>query len=221
MPLPMVHLAVAHALIESGSYFAVENLPSFYLGTIAPDAIHMRANLDRAAKNLTHIIEPDKRPPKSNPAAFYDYVFSAVNDFMNSNQDSANVDFLRGYCVHILTDQIWGLQIFTPFRDKFNSEPSQNQNLNKVYYNNTGIVDNFLYNECEWRKGVWKLLESVKACDFLNLLTAGEICEWNERTLHWYDPRDNGAVNSARYITKTKIMKFISDCSELIIDHCK
>ena len=37
MALPMVHLAVAHEMVCSYSF---QPVPAFYLGSIAPDAIH-------------------------------------------------------------------------------------------------------------------------------------------------------------------------------------
>ncbi len=41
MPLPMVHLGVAKHLTES---LNISDKSSFYLGSIAPDAVHMRNN---------------------------------------------------------------------------------------------------------------------------------------------------------------------------------
>ena len=42
MPLPMVHLSIAKNTLDAGYEF--RNLPQFYLGSISPDAIHMREN---------------------------------------------------------------------------------------------------------------------------------------------------------------------------------
>lgn len=72
MPLPMVHLAIAvqaHKLISS------EPTPAFLLGSIAPDAIHMRPNTTRNDKQKTHLwFKSLKQEPMIEPA----YITAAV-----------------------------------------------------------------------------------------------------------------------------------------------
>jgi hypothetical protein len=55
MPLPMVHLAVAVRVHEVES-----RVPSsaFLLGSIAPDAIHMRPGTGRDDKRRVHLVDP-------------------------------------------------------------------------------------------------------------------------------------------------------------------
>ena len=53
MPLPMVHLSVAHLLIRDHGYPAS---PAFYLGSIAPDAIHARPGTESRDKRRVHLV---------------------------------------------------------------------------------------------------------------------------------------------------------------------
>jgi hypothetical protein len=57
MPWPMVHFAIAEKLFDH------EPLPEFLLGSIAPDAIHMRENTTRQDKNKTHLCRADGTMP--------------------------------------------------------------------------------------------------------------------------------------------------------------
>ncbi|MCP1135166.1 hypothetical protein NKT34_17850 [Paenibacillus polysaccharolyticus] len=52
MPLPMVHLSVAHQL--ANTLPEPLDLGAFYLGNIAPDAIHIREGTTREDKQYTH-----------------------------------------------------------------------------------------------------------------------------------------------------------------------
>ena len=58
MPLPMVHLGIAKNIHDSG--FSLTEVPQYYLGSIAPDAIHMRPTSEITAKNKTHLIPADR-----------------------------------------------------------------------------------------------------------------------------------------------------------------
>jgi len=73
MPLPMVHLGVAYNIIESG--FNVSDLPSFYLGVISPDAIHMRQNANKLDKHRTHLIPLGKKWNDIDGWDYYKYFF--------------------------------------------------------------------------------------------------------------------------------------------------
>jgi hypothetical protein len=53
MPLPMVHLAIA---VRAHELMGSEPTPAFLLGSIAPDAIHMRPNATRDDKRKTHLL---------------------------------------------------------------------------------------------------------------------------------------------------------------------
>jgi len=213
MPLPMVHLSVAYNIIESG--FIVEDLSSFYLGVISPDAIHMRQNADRSAKHGTHLVQQDKKWYDIDEPDYYKFLVS----FIESNKDNCDLSFLWGYCIHILTDMLWTKNVYSDFLTKYKNDTAPIQDERWAYYNDTDILDHVLFHESPWREEVWNYLQKAKAFDFLDLLSADEISSWNERTLHWYDAGESMHKNPIRYITKSDVLNFISGCSEWIIAH--
>ena len=222
MPLPMTHLSVANRLIEIG--LQIKDESQFYLGAISPDAIHMRPNADRAAKNVTHLIPEGKRVIE-----WYDTdeaeCIKRIIEFVASNKSTTNPDFLMGYAVHILTDMYWTTWVYQKFVVEYqksdavyqkSAAPPQDQQ--KAYYEDTDIVDYIQYTIAPWREDVWQLLQNTEYSNFLNLLSADEIKKWNERTLNWYTAPENQYKfeGTPKYITQQGIEDFIPKCAEAI-----
>lgn len=104
----LAHIAVAHRILSQLPEL-VKNRDSFYLGTIAPDAIESKAGAVRDDKKLVHLrlgitdmewLEPEKM------AIFDRRVEDFVNYFIRGEQDEDKRDFFVGYLVHLLTDKI-------------------------------------------------------------------------------------------------------------------
>jgi len=221
MPLPMVHLSVTKKLADAG--IPVNDLPQFYLGSISPDAIHMRQGADRLAKNITHLLPAEKGKIHSWEDRNEDEYFELMRDFMNANMNKTNADFLMGYAAHILTDMLWTKRVFGKFAEKFNMSGAPAEDKSKTYYHDTDIVDYLIYSGSNWRQDVWQCLQNAEYADFLDFLSAQEIKLWNERVLNWYVSPENQYKFSGtpKYITKTDIDNFISSCAENILSHMK
>ena len=211
MPLPMVHLNIAKNIHDSG--FKLNELSQFYLGIISPDAIHMRKESDRKTKNDTHLVPEGKKWIEIDES---DY-FTLMIKYINSNLNKANKDFLWGYGINILTDMLWTKQIYSEFLKKYKEDKLPIQEERMAYYNDTDRLDQELFNESSWRKDVWLDLQKATCESFLDLLLENEIYLWKERTLHWFDSGESRHKNPIKYITKTEINNYISDCTESIM----
>lgn len=99
MPWPMVHLAVAAAIMPEPS-------AELLLGSLAPDAVHVRSN-DRGEKAKTHlmIIEGEFLTDEQ----LHD-VFKANTERIEA--DPAFLHYLLGYIAHIYTDRRWTFEIY-------------------------------------------------------------------------------------------------------------
>jgi hypothetical protein len=214
MPNPMVHLSVAKNMLGLG--FTPKDLSLFYLGAISPDAIHMRKDSDRAAKDKSHLLSGGKSRKEIEESEY----FALLEEFVASNKHKTNMDFLLGYCAHILTDMYWAAQVYVKFNDAYQRDTAPLQEKKWAYYNDTDILDQTLFNECGWRAEIWRELQSADCFDFLDILSKDEINAWNERTLHWYDSGESQHKNPVRYITKTDAYGFIESCPSSIMQ-CK
>ena len=213
MPQPMVHLGVAKNILDSG--FEITSLPQYYLGVISPDAIHMRENSSRDDKDRVHLKPMGKAWRDVDVHAYYEFLLDCVE----TSKNKANIDFLWGYVIHILTDMYWVPTLYDAFNKKYKEDSSPIQDRIGAYYSDCDILDHVLFKECDWRNSVWQSLEFAKCTDFLDLLSAAEIDLWNKRTLRWYDSGKSQHINPVKYISKIDLYDFIFECSKFIFQN--
>ena len=201
MPLPMVHLSVAYHLIQDHGYPAS---PAFYLGSLAPDAIHMRPGTDQKDKYVVHLVDQN---------GFQHERLQALLTQGDAAQPAERQDLIAGYAAHILTDVAWRTEVLLPFR-RPRVERMPYAELRTLYYNETDKLDFDLYDEQPWRPEVWELLRVAQAQDVglgegTLLLTAAEVDAWRTRTLGWFDAHREKADYQPQYITRDQVWPFI------------
>jgi hypothetical protein len=209
MPLPMVHLAIA-----VGIYSPQKSLPppAFLLGSLAPDAIHMRPDSGRGDKEAVHLGQDPAR----------------LRNLLASHTEGADhlPNFAAGYVAHVLADRLWRQTVYPAFLARLPKETAA-ADLRTLYYRDTDQIDCDLYRALPWRPEVWTLLASAPAIDFPPLLAAAEIARWQERTLAWYDDPDHEPGIEACYIRPEDVHEFIAQASGQIAEglddwrHCR
>lgn len=177
MPLPMVHLWVAVRLAEREKR---SPSPEFLLGSIAPDAVHMRTGFEQVHKRESHLDHPPDTPDHARVKEF-------VARYGHGDRTREELaQFAFGYAAHILTDRLWALRAWRPYAAR-NAHMIQEE-LKARYYRETDQVDFILYDRAEWRGSVWQALARAKALD-VELVAPSEVDQWRQRTLHWFDDR--------------------------------
>ncbi|GGG06264.1 hypothetical protein GCM10010913_30140 [Paenibacillus aceti] len=83
MPWPMVHFAVSEELA------AGQASPNLLLGSIAPDAIHVRGNITRAEKGRTHLVQNDILPEA-------EQIFEKCTEYLRKCSEPGGKDFIVG-----------------------------------------------------------------------------------------------------------------------------
>jgi len=189
----MVHLSIAHCLIHDHGY---PDSPAFYLGSIAPDAIHMRSGTEPKDKQAVHLIGQD--------GLRQDGVRALL---------AQETPLAAGYAAHVLTDVAWRAEIILPFR-RPRAERMPYAELRTLYYNECDKLDLDLYDQQPWRPVVWEMLRVAEAQDVgldskAPLLTADEIDAWRVRTLGWYDTHREKADYQPQVITRDQVWPFI------------
>ncbi len=200
MPLPMVHLAVA---IELTQIWDSEPSPAFLLGTLAPDAIHMRPGTSAADKGRVHFHR-----------AIEEQGFDAARQLharLVAEQPDLH-DVALGYAVHLLTDALWVERLFLPFRAA-TSLPRDVERA--LYYRETDEVDRLFYVRAPWRPDVWRALAVAQPADLAELLRADEIGRWRDRTLGWFDTLP-AADEPPRHFTCERVGAFVAEAAATI-----
>lgn len=181
MPYPMVHLSVAHRMSE---LLQTELPPCFYLGSIAPDSIHMREGTGKADKSVTHlklmprnIVPPDLDHPEY------------IKAFIISNTTSDDPDqafFIKGYAAHIMTDLYWLETMYQEYKQAVEPLIGKTERV-ALYKRECDQGDYLLYLKCAWRPAVWEMLQTAPTYEVSNLLSVEEVRKWKERVLGIYD----------------------------------
>lgn len=94
MPWPMVHLAVSDQL------FSEDASPALLLGSIAPDAVHIRGNVSREEKGATHLVCNNQMPD-------FEFIMEKCTEYGGKRSEIEWRHFVLGYFSHIYTDVRW------------------------------------------------------------------------------------------------------------------
>jgi len=195
MPLPMIHLAVVMAMAENEPIY---DEPQHLLGSLAPDAIHMRPGWTREDKVRIHLRRYD--------GSLSPDVGSLLSASATAPQGQR--DLAEGYAIHLLTDWLWLNDVVAELRSALG--PVSLDALRAVYYADLDPLDAWLYQTKSWRPLVWNKLETAEALDLPGLVTAEEIDGWRRRTLAWFDDRAGESIADGRHITRARVEGFVA-----------
>jgi hypothetical protein len=208
MSFAMIHLAVANKLFEKTN--RIEKEADFYLGSIAPDFIHIRENYKSEMKKRSHLCVGEQAWGRiTNNEAWTENALA----FLDENIIADNRDFLYGYAVHVLTDIENNKKIWMPFYGE-NKELLQ-QGVASQYHSESADIDLELFHRFADRPYIWEQLARAKAFDVGQVITACEIEEMREVFLvERYQNRFRGDITKNEYETLTGTEQFIETASE-------
>lgn len=108
----ITHLVIAREMLKLLPENIIGKPELFYLGNLAPDAVHARQGYERAYKKHSHfrddIQDKDLHLPEN-----YEIYCDRLADFIHSskNREDGLLDFYRGYVAHIITDELYVMSI--------------------------------------------------------------------------------------------------------------
>ncbi len=223
MPFTMTHLYIAKNIYKF-SNISIKDLSQFYLGTIAPDAVHNRANYKPEYKKLSHLYAGEEGWGKI--ANNDEWIENAINLLLN-HRNSKNYDFILGYCVHILSDVYNNIAVWTPLKQKyqldynggFHQQESEKLDYGRLYQQENEKIDIELALILDNKDDFWYYIEKSKAISLNDVIFEDEIEKQKENILyHWYKDKERQDISSNKLITIQSTMKFIEDASNFIID---
>ncbi len=216
MPFTMTHLCVADRL---GTLLMkdIQSVPQFFLGNISPDAIHNRPTFNYDYKKASHLCVGDERWGMiTNNDEWLENVFS----FMNKHKCSEQYCFILGYCCHILTDMYNNINVWTPFRQKYQEELEKG-NLGR-YRQESEKMDIELALTLENRHEIWRNLEESKGVDLEDIILAKEIELQKINILrNWYAGKDRQDLSLNEIVTYSGTMDFVENAAEFIVDQLR
>jgi hypothetical protein len=209
VPLPMVHLTVAASMLAGQSEAWAS---AFVLGSLAPDAIHMRQGTTGDDKRRTHLQVYSTLAGPGETAALLGKL----------GIRAAPADpYLLGYVSHLLTDGLWRALVWLPMQSQLPPQMSGDEQR-RLYYRETDEIDRMLYERMRLRPRAWNLLAAATARDISGLLSAHEVALWRERTLHWFE-RLRPASEPLVFLSVEQTLSFADDAADQVIrwlDEC-
>jgi hypothetical protein len=200
MSATMVHLAVAHAVVLQS---VCDGTGEFYLGTLAPDAVHLRSGMQRQEKRRTHFYEKTGASPRL--PLDLDRIRQALCQCWEGNEGAAAME---GYAVHLLTDAQWHDEVILPYRERIRGDGRWDE-MPGLYYRDCDAVDGELFICCPWRPEVWTALRRARPQAFDGLLTAEEVSRWRDRSLARLEADSGGTDRWPLYLETPEVLAFV------------
>ncbi len=199
MAQPMMHLLIADKIYTEKSGL-IRSYGEFLLGSIAPDAVHMRENYTREIKEISHY-----RFNNKSPVSYFD-------TFFDEYAGSENRDFVLGYLVHLLSDMIWYHSVRIPFKKRFLQIPSHDMSMNEAYYADCKQIEEVMFGVENVSRIINGLKES-KAYTLEGLIDAESVSAWKTKLiLDYHNKRD--VPPHTKYISEDHVRDYITNCAK-------
>lgn len=193
MPWPMVHLAISQRLY-SGS-----PTPELLLGSLAPDAVHVRGNVTREEKGMTHLVHAGKLP---NPQR----IFEKFNEYVEMRQERGWNDFIIGYFTHIYTDLRWTETLYTEFEQRYAGD-----RIREVYNTETSQLEFELQKSVKETAEIKRQLACANGYTIPPFVTADEVKRYRDLKLNWLNDPGNEPCIPNVYFTGDQVERFITE----------
>ena len=196
MPFPMVHFHTAKSFIDSGLK-RIDDIPQFFIGVLAPDAIMQRNGYTYEDKKRTHFIQTENQ-------FIRDKALSYITD-----KREENPSFYLGYAVHLLTDDAWEKTLSVTFTqrivkligdDRFSA-------IRPYYLSEMSRLDVLLYHMHSY---LHKILDEIALAEIFagdELVTNQELKGEIDYTTAWYLKHTTGETKS-EIVTLEEIENF-------------
>ena len=199
MAQPMMHLLIADK-VYTKKFSSFYSYGDFLLGSIAPDAVHVKENYTRNLKDISHY-----RFDSKSPISYFD-------TFLDKYCASKNKDFVVGYLIHLLSDVIWHHSVRVPFKEGFLKAPTHNMSMNEAYYADCEQIEQLLF----WEKDASRIIKAIsksKAYSLEGLIDSEDVKAWKEKLIFEYDNKRKLLLHTT-YISEQQIRDYIEICAE-------
>ncbi len=215
----ITHMVIAREVIKKLHPGAIRDESLFYLGNLAPDAIHAREGYIRAFKKHTHfrddIPDSDFGLPENR-----ELFLKRLADFIEQNKDRTDglFDLYLGYAAHILTDELFMLTVRKEFCEVMMDQGIAQSDRRFFEYivgdmnrNDLLLIKN--YEEIEKVKE--KLLQvSIRPVEhYISEQEMGDCMDWMMKR-HFVEEQE---TLQPLYISYQRIMDFIQEAAEYVV----
>jgi hypothetical protein len=215
----ITHMVVAREISKRLPMGTIEDMGQFYLGNLAPDAIHVREGYIRDFKKHTHLrdgIRDMELGREENRTLFHNRVTDFINEY--GRLEDGLLDLYRGYVSHLLTDELFVLTIREHFCKTLEQLDIPQTDPRFFEYIVTDMTRNdfLLVTEYEGSDEIRECMEQTAIHPVKGYLSADEINETRNWLIkqHYYEKREK---LQPRYISLDETLEFIQAAAEDIV----
>ncbi|MCL2197798.1 MAG: hypothetical protein FWB80_02640 [Defluviitaleaceae bacterium] len=215
MSWTMTHLAVAKAVNDKIGI--AHDTTQYYMGAIAPDSVHFRANYTGEMKKNSHYLAYNKPWGKVDCIKECDDWLRDVLAKTEPAKFQKYSDFYKGVLVHILTDICNTKTFYVPFTQWYKSENRPQEQFRDAYYGDCKQIDTELYKNSPWTQEIWSLLLKAKCESIDNIINATEAEEHRTSQYNYYNNEKYEPGKPQRFISIEDNYKLIKDATDEIV----
>lgn len=186
-----MHLLIADAYAYDKPWLS--DNAEYYLGVIAPDAIHMRSGTVTSVDKYGTHLKPTGPDGLREVVAYW--------------MAQTRLPFHIGYGVHIITDRLWTRHYPIVFPSLMRPGGST---ITEIYRPDADWIDRTLQIQSPNSIRLFKMLQQATAPPSHPLLTTNEIDQWRWHVIHEYVPPKPPAISLPVIMTMEAIHAFMA-----------
>lgn len=202
MPWPMVHFAIATEI------YSQVPASSFLIGSIAPDAIHVRDGVTRKDKGFTHLVQDEQLPSA-------EHILHTCLEYWKLPGGTEWKEFVRGYFSHIYADLRWTQTLYNDFERHVQAEKHP---IREIYNKEVSQIEFILLREIGSSQEVISQLKKAKAFTIKPFLMQDEIHKYRDQKISWLEDRRNEPNIKPVYFTEEKVRCFVTMVADELKD---
>lgn len=202
MPWPMVHFAISETLFDG------HPSPHLLLGSIAPDAVHMRGQISREEKGATHLIHNGEFSDK-------ELIAEKCLEYLRKRSEPEWKDFVIGYFTHVYTDARWTYTLYANFEQ--NCTGAKNE-IRQIYNREVSQVEFELLRSMRSAKNLIALLSKADGYTIDPYVTQLEVNQYRDLKLEWLQNPHHEPRITPIYFKPGEIWSFINETTKQLKD---
>ena len=216
----ITHMVIAREIIKLLPKGTIQEESLFYLGNLAPDAIHAREGYIREYKKHTHFRDdiPDIDFELEENQLVYRQRLSEFIE-KNKNRKDGLLDLYRGYVAHILTDEIFMVTVRNEFCAEMNKLGIAQNDVRFFEYIVTDMNRNDLL-LVKYYDGIEDIRQKLARVDIYpieDLLSSEEMNSCRDWLIHRHFLEEHELIQPV-YISYERMKAFILEATAYIVD---
>ena len=212
MSFQMIHMEIAYRVMEKLGL--TEGREAFMLGSVAPDAVHMRADYTVESKIHSHLFEGcgpwgetrDNDRWLRNMDRFWETFGEAVTDPRRRM-------LVAGILTHCITDYWNDISIWTATRREY-VPPMDPARFKNEFYVEANAIDKWLHRNSCHTEEIRALLAAAKAQGLADYFTAEDTAKIKKHLLNVQYNAPVPDISGFTYYPRPKLEQFLADVPE-------